>query len=129
MATQQHDVADLKLAAGGRRRTEWAAAEMPVLAAISSQFSKSKPLKGQRIAACLHVTTETANLVAALKAAGGDVRLCASNPLSTQDDVAAHLVKDHGIAVYAIHGANRKRYYQHINATLEIGRASCRERV
>jgi adenosylhomocysteinase len=120
MPAQQYDVADLKLAPGGRRRTEWAAAEMPVLAAISSQFSKSRPLKGQRIAACLHVTTETANLAVTLKAAGADVRLCASNPLSTQDDVAAHLVKDHGIAVYAVHGANRQLYYRHIGSTLDF---------
>jgi adenosylhomocysteinase len=120
MAAKQFDIADIKLAAEGRRRTEWAAAEMPVLETITRQFARSRPLKGQRIAACLHVTTETANLMLTLKAAGADIRLSASNPLSTQDDVAAHLVKDHGISVYAVHGANRSLYYRHINAALDF---------
>ena len=115
------DVADLSLATTGKKRTEWAAREMPVLEQITKRFAKSKPLKGQRIAACLHVTTETANLAIALKAGGAEVRLCASNPLSTQDDVAAHLVKDHKISVFAVHGANNKLYYQHINSTLDFG--------
>src|SRR5688572_22022266 len=99
----EHDVKDISLAAEGRRRTEWAAAEMPVLKLISDDFASRKALKGQRISCCLHVTTETANLMLALKAGGAQIRLCASNPLSTQDDVAAHLVADHGISVFARH--------------------------
>jgi len=114
------EIANPGLATEGKRRTEWAASEMPVTTQIMERFRKSKPLKGQRIAACLHVTTETANLMLALKAGGADLRLCASNPLSTQDDVAAHLVKHHGISVFATHGANRKEYYRHINATLDF---------
>jgi len=119
MPAKQYDIADLALATHGRKRTEWAAGEMPVLQHITRQSRSSQPLKGQRIAACLHVTSETGNLVLALKAAGAEVHLCASNPLSTQDDVAAHLVKDHGIPVFAVHGANRQLYYRHINATLD----------
>ncbi len=92
---------------------------MPVIGQIRSRFEKAKPLKGHRIAACLHVTSETANLVITLKAGGADIRLCASNPLSTQDDVAAHLVKDHGISVFAVHGANHRQYYRHINSVLD----------
>ncbi len=114
------DIADINLANEGRRRTEWAASEMPVLAKLNEEFKKSKPLKGQRIAACLHVTTETANLMLALKAGGADIRLCGSNPLSTQDDVAAHLVRDHGISTFATYGANRIKYYEQINATLDF---------
>ena len=114
------DVKDTALAAEGRRRTEWAASEMPVIEQIRTRFEKSKPLKGHRIAACLHVTTETANLAITLKAGGADIRLCASNPLSTQDEVAAHLVKDHGISVFAVHGADNKQYYRHINSTLDF---------
>ena len=113
-------IRDTGLAAEGRRRTEWAASEMPVTRQIIEKFRKTKPLKGQRIAACLHVTTETANLMLALKAGGADLRLCASNPLSTQDDVAAHLVKNHEISVFATHGANRREYYRHINACLDF---------
>ncbi|NLB95715.1 MAG: adenosylhomocysteinase, partial [Armatimonadetes bacterium] len=93
----QHDVKDLSLAPKGRLRIEWAAAEMPVLALIRERFEREKPLKGLRLVACLHVTTETANLAITLKAGGAEVALCASNPLSTQDDVAAALVADYGI--------------------------------
>jgi len=114
------DIADLTLAAEGRRRTEWAETEMPVTRKIAEQFARTKPLAGQRIAACLHVTTETANLMLALKAAGAQLRLCASNPLSTQDDVAAHLVKHHRISVFAAHGVNNRDYYRHINAALDF---------
>jgi len=115
-----HDVTKLALAAEGRRRTEWAEREMPVLRQLAQRFAKDKPLKGQRIAACLHVTTETANLVLTLAAGGAELRLCASNPLSTQDDVAAHLVADHGISVFARHGVNTTGYYKHINACLDM---------
>jgi adenosylhomocysteinase len=114
------DIANPKLAAEGRRRTEWAAAEMPVLRYLTEKYKKNRPLAGQRIAACLHVTSETANLMIALKAAGAELRLCASNPLSTQDDVAAHLVADHGIATFAVHDADRELYYSHINAALDL---------
>lgn len=113
-----YHVKDLKLAKEGELRSEWAAQEMPVLAQIEKRFKKEKPLKGIKIAACLHVTTETGNLMIALKEGGADVSLCASNPLSTQDDVAAFLVKNHKIAVYAIKGENNKTYYSHINAVL-----------
>lgn len=115
-----HDIANPKLAAEGKRRTEWAAGEMPVMRYLTEKYAKSKPLSGQRIAACLHVTSETANLMIALKAAGAEVRLCASNPLSTQDDVAAHLVHDHNISTFAIHATDRDTYYGHINATLDM---------
>src|SRR3990167_5544960 len=98
------DVKNLKLAEAGLKKIEWADQFMPVLGQIRSEFGKSKPFKGVRIAACLHVTTETANLMRTLKEGGADVRLCASNPLSTQDDVAASLVKDFGIPVFAIKG-------------------------
>ncbi|MCB1217598.1 adenosylhomocysteinase [bacterium] len=118
--TQLCDIRDIALATEGRRRTEWAASEMPVIAQIRTRFEKSKPLKGHRISACLHVTSETANLAITLKAGGADIRLCASNPLSTQDDVAAHLVKDHGISVYAVHGADNRQYYRHINSVLDL---------
>lgn len=114
------DIADSSLASEGKRRTEWAASEMPVIREISERFRKTKPLKGQRIASCLHVTTETANLMIALKAGGAELALCASNPLSTQDDVAAHLVNNHGISVYARHGVGRRDYYKHLNATLDF---------
>ena len=96
------DIKDLNLAAEGRRRTEWAERSMPVLRLIRERFARERPLAARRLSACLHVTTETANLAVTLKAGGADVTLCASNPLSTQDDVAAHLVKDHGIKVFAI---------------------------
>ena len=112
------DIKDLKLADEGRRRTEWAERSMPVLRQLAERFSKEKPLAGKRLAACLHVTTETANLMVALQAGGADVALCASNPLSTQDDVAAHLVRDHGIKVFAIKGEDHTTYYEHIRAAL-----------
>ncbi|MCI0595685.1 MAG: adenosylhomocysteinase, partial [candidate division Zixibacteria bacterium] len=108
---KEYDVKDRKLAALGRKRIEWAARNMPVLADIQKRFAKEKPLAGVRIAACLHVTTETANLMLALKAGGAQVRLCASNPLSTQDDVAASLVFDYHVPTYAVKGEDKKRYY------------------
>jgi adenosylhomocysteinase len=114
-----HDVKDLKLAKDGKLRIEWANQNMPVLNRIKTRFKKEKPLKGKRIAACLHVTTETASLMQTLKAGGAQVSLCASNPLSTQDDVAASLVKNDKIAVFAIKGENNKTYYKHINAVID----------
>ena len=114
-----HDVKDLKLAKDGRLRIEWANQNMPVLNRIKKRFKKEKPLKGKRIGACLHVTTETASLMQTLKAGGARVSLCASNPLSTQDDVAASLVKNDKIAVFAIKGENNKTYYNHINAVID----------
>jgi adenosylhomocysteinase len=116
---QRYDVKDLKLAADGRRLIEWAAHEMPVLEQIRERFQREQPLKGQRLSACLHVTTETANLAIALKAGGADVVLCASNPLSTTDAAAASLVEDHGISVFAIKGEDSETYYKHIAAALE----------
>jgi len=113
------DVKDPGLAEQGRLRTEWAAQSMPVLRAIREDFARSKPLKGVRIAACLHVTTETANLMIALKEGGASVVVCASNPLSTQDDVSATLVKDFGIPTYAIKGESNELYYAHINAAID----------
>ena len=115
----KYDVADLSLAAGGKKRILWADNDMPVLAAIRNRFAKSKPLKGMNVSACLHVTAETANLVRTLKAGGANVALCASNPLSTQDDVAASLVKDFKIATFSICGENRATYYKHINAAID----------
>ena len=115
----KYDVADLSLAAGGKKRILWADNDMPVLAAIRNRFSKSKPLKGINISACLHITAETANLARALKAGGAHVVLCASNPLSTQDDVSASLVKDFKIAVFAVRAENRTTYYKHINAAID----------
>ncbi len=112
------EVRDLDLADRGRRRTEWAERQMPVLRRIRERFAGTRPLAGRRISACLHVTTETASLAATLKAGGAQVALCASNPLSTQDDVAAHLVRDHEIAVFAIKGENHDTYYDHIRAAL-----------
>ena len=112
------DIRDPGLAAEGRRRTEWANRTMPVLQQIRRRFGNERPLDGIRLAACLHVTTETANLMKTLKAGGADVVLCASNPLSTQDDVAAHLVADHDIPVFAIKGEDDDVYYQHIRAAL-----------
>ncbi|MGI8784715.1 MAG: adenosylhomocysteinase [Acidobacteriota bacterium] len=114
-----HDVKDPGLAPMGKNRIEWAEKSMPVLRQIRERFSREKPLKGVRIAACLHVTTETANLARTLAAGGADVRLCASNPLSTQDDVAASLVADYGIPVFAIKGEDNATYYRHIHAALE----------
>lgn len=120
-SSKGHDVKDLKLAAAGKNRVEWAKKDMPVLRSIGARFAKEKPLKGVRIAACLHVTTETAALMQVLAAGGAKVALCASNPLSTQDEAAASLVKNDGIAVYAIKGENRKTYYRHILAALAVG--------
>ncbi|MDO8672116.1 MAG: adenosylhomocysteinase [Dehalococcoidia bacterium] len=113
------DVKDLSLAPQGKLRIEWASREMNVLRLIRDRFEKEKPLRGVRLAACLHVTTETANLVIALKAGGADLVLCASNPLSTQDDVAASLVVDYGIPTYAIKGEDNETYYKHIQAALD----------
>ena len=115
----QNDVKDLALADRGKLRVEYAAHEMPVLALIRERFEKEKPLKGIRLAACLHVTSETANLAITLKAGGADVYVCASNPLSTQDDSAAHLVVHHDIPVFAIKGEDNDTYYKHINAVLD----------
>ena len=114
----QSDVRDLALAGRGKTRIEWADASMPVLRQIRERFEKEKPLKGVRISACLHVTSETANLARTLTAGGADLVLCASNPLSTQDDVAASLVADYGVAVYAIKGEDHATYYDHIRAAL-----------
>lgn len=116
----QHDIKDIGLAKKGALRIEWAAREMPVLKSIKERFEKEKPLKGVKVAACLHVTTETANLMDTLKAGGAEVRLCASNPLSTQDDVAASLVKNSGIPVFAIKGEDNKTYYRHIMDALSL---------
>jgi adenosylhomocysteinase len=117
-ATEQHHIRDIALADIGKDRTEWAERSMPVLRQIRERFAKEKPLAGKRVSACLHVTAETANLMITLKAAGADVALCGSNPLSTQDDVAAHLVRDHGIKVFAIKGEDENTYYEHIRAAI-----------
>jgi adenosylhomocysteinase len=113
------DVRDRGLAAAGRKRIEWADRQMPVLRLIRERFGSELPLKGQRMGACLHVTCETANLLRALKAGGAEVICCASNPLSTQDDVAAALVAEYGIPTFAIHGEDRDTYYNHLRAVLE----------
>ena len=113
-----YGIKDISLAEKGKGKIEWAEKRMPVLSSIGKRFSKEKPLKGIRISACLHVTTETANLVRTLKAGGAEVHLCASNPLSTQDDVAASLVKDFRIPVFAIKGEDKNTYYQHIEKVL-----------
>ena len=115
----KHDVKDLGLAERGARRIEWARSSMPVLRMIEERFAREQPLKGLRVSACLHVTSETANLMRALKAGGADVSLCASNPLSTQDDVAASLVKTFGIPVFAVRGEDKDTYYRHIHAALD----------
>ncbi|MCX8027021.1 MAG: adenosylhomocysteinase, partial [Thermodesulfovibrionales bacterium] len=121
MATKKdYDVKDIRLADKGRLRIEWASMEMPVLRSIKERFAKEKPLKGIRLCACLHVTTETAYLMETLKAGGAEISLCASNPLSTQDDVAASLAKNTGINVYAIKGEDRDTYYKHIKSALMI---------
>src|ERR671927_404988 len=117
--TRRHDVKDLALAAEGVRRIEWADRQMPVLRAIRSRFEAEKPLEGYRIAACLHVTTETANLMRTLKAGGADVVLCASNPLSTQDDVAAALVEGYDVSCFAVKGEDHDTYYSHIEAAVD----------
>ncbi len=114
----KHDIKDINLAKKGKLRIEWAEQEMPVLRSITERFRKEKPLKGFKLAACLHVTTETANLMETLKAGGAEVALCASNPLSTQDDVAASLVKFSNMSVFAIKGEDNKTYYNHINDVL-----------
>jgi len=116
----KHHVKDLELVEEGKKLIEWARRDMPVLKLIESNFSKNKVLKGVILAACLHVTSETANLMIALKSAGAGVVLCASNPLSTNDAVAASLVKDYGIPVFAIKGEDNKTYYQHLNSTLDF---------
>ena len=115
----QHEVADLDLAATGRARIEWAERSMPVLRSIRERFERERPLEGQTIAACLHVTTETANLMRTLAAGGAQVTLAASNPLSTQDDTAAALVSEYGISTFAVRGADHDVYYRHIDAALD----------
>ncbi len=117
--SENYDVKDLALAEGGRRRIEWANQEMPVLAEIRERFTKERPFEGLRVAACLHITSETANLMRALQAGGADPVLCASNPLSTQDDVAASLVSHDEIPVFGIKGEDRETYYQHIGSALD----------
>jgi len=116
----KHDIADASLATQGRMRIEWAERNMPVLAQIRARFEKSQPFAGVRISACMHVTTETAVLMRVLKAGGADIALCASNPLSTQDDTAAALVHEYGISVFARNAVDRDGYYKHINASLDI---------
>ncbi len=118
--TVKYDVKDLGLAAEGLKRIEWADNDMPVLRMVRERFAKEKPLAGYRMSACLHITTETANLARALQAGGAELALCASNPLSTQDDNAASLVKDFGISVFAIKGEDRDTYYRHMNTALDI---------
>ncbi len=114
------DIKNIKLAAQGKQKIEWADRSMPVLELIRERFTKEKPLKGVNIAACLHVTTETANLMRTLKAGGANLTLCASNPLSTQDDTAAALVAEYGISTFAINGEDHKTYYKHIHQALDI---------
>lgn len=116
----KYDIKDINIAEKGRLRTEWAEMQMPVLRMIADKFNKEKPLKGIRISACLHITTETANLMKALKAGGAEIHLCASNPLSTQDDVAASIVSDLGIPTFAIKGEDKETYYSHITSALAI---------
>ncbi len=116
---QSHDMKDASLAAKGKQRIEWADAQMPVLQQIRTRFEQEQPLKGLRVSACLHVTCETANLMRTLKAGGAEIVLCASNPLSTQDDVVASLVLDYGIATYAIKGEDGDSYYRHILAAIQ----------
>src|SRR5512143_4089172 len=111
--TADYHVADTSLAPGGKFRVDWAEKDMAVLRQIRDRFAKEKPLKGVRVSACLHVTTETANLMATLQAGGADIVLCASNPLSTQDDVAASLVTHYEIPVFAIKGEDKKTYFSH----------------
>jgi len=118
MGSQRGDVKDLKLAAVGKKRVDWADQHMPVLRRVREIFARTKPLKGMKLSACLHVTAETANLMRAFKAGGAEVMLCASNPLSTQDDSAAALVKE-GIPTFAIRGENQKTYYQHLRQVLD----------
>src|SRR3989344_4227351 len=115
-----NDVADLKLAPQGKLKIEWSNQQMPVLQSIRDRFEKEKPLEGVRIATCLHITSETANLLITLKSGGASVVANASNPLSTQDSVAASLVKDYGIPTYAIKGEDSKTYYRHLNKVLDF---------
>jgi len=119
MVRKRCDVTDLKLAQAGRKRILWADRDMPVLALIRERFARQKPLRGLRMGCCLHVTSETANLMRTLKAGGAEVALCASNPLSTQDECAASMVKDFGIAVYARRGESVKAFYDHVNAVID----------
>src|SRR5262245_48011919 len=119
MAKLKGDYADLALAANGRKRIDWAENDMPVLRLVRERFDKEKPLKGLRMSCCLHITAETANLARTLKAGGADVVLCASNPLSTQDDVAASLGKDFGIPTFAIKGESRDTFYEHLHAAID----------
>src|SRR3989441_12364423 len=120
MPAMEHDVKDLSLAANGKRRIEWSEREMPVLRLIRERFGAEQPLKGVRLVACAHITTETANLARALQAGGADALLIASNPLSTQDDVAACLVADYGIPVYAMKGESTDTYRRHVQTALEF---------
>ena len=120
--TIDHDVKDLALADEGVSRIEWAAREMPVIKLIQAQFEREKPLRGVRLAACLHVTTETANLMIALQAGGAEVYLAASNPLSTQDSVAAALVARYNIPTFAVRGEDDPLYYRHLHAGLDAKR-------
>ncbi len=116
-----YDIKDPTLADAGKQRTEWAEHSMPVLRQIRARFAAERPLAGRRLSCCLHVTTETANLMSTLRAGGAEIALCASNPLSTQDDVAAHLVRDHGVHVYAIKGEDHETYYTHLAQALAFG--------
>src|SRR5258708_13086505 len=113
------DVKDITLAPRGKDRIEWDAKDMPVLRIIRERFAKDMPLKGVRMSGCLHITTETANLAITLKAGGADLVLCASNPLSTQDDVAAALVHEYGVPTFSIKGEDKETYYRHINTVLD----------
>src|SRR6185437_16382439 len=116
---KNYDIKDLSLADQGRKRIDWAENEMPVLRLLRERFEKERPLNGLRLSACLHVTSETANLARTLSAGGADVVLCASNPLSTQDDVAAALVEEYGVGVFAIKGEDNDTYYRHIEAAVD----------
>src|SRR5580765_3835906 len=117
-ALRKHEVKDLNLASQGRQRIEWSAAQMPVLALIRERFAAERPLANLKVSGCLHVTTETANLMLTLKAGGADITLCASNPLSTQDDVAAALVSEYDLSTFAIKGEGNDTYYSHIREVL-----------
>ncbi|NBT19962.1 MAG: adenosylhomocysteinase, partial [Proteobacteria bacterium] len=118
-ASVPHDIKDAALATRGQQRIEWAAQDMPVLGLVRDRFEREKPFAGIRLGACLHITTETANLLIALKAGGAEVTACASNPLSTQDETAAALVVEHGISVYAIKGEDEATYFSHISKVLD----------
>src|SRR6266700_7847331 len=115
----EYDVKDIKLAGEGKLKIEWSGQQMPVVRTIKERFIKEKPLKGLTIAACLHITSETANLLIALQAGGAHVVCCASNPLSTQDSVAASLAKDYNIPTFAIKGEDNKSYFKHLNKVLD----------